>query len=236
MLEEELDEPILQVEAGRFLAGSKKIALAVLHPRRIVVYTVVIINPDGGQTFSPTEGCFYALTKNYEHKLPRNAHSFVYGGFGGAVDRDFICVQSIDGCFSFFEQEVRCFDRVVHDFLLPGPFCYLPSRDSFIIALSTMDILCLKYQSMAKTVGSTPAYIHNVTPQDTTGVLGKMAMGTGATQDFNTIPTQAHQPLPGDIGKSQQQQTQIGQQLQKQIKEEWRRNLGEHALQIKIGR
>lgn len=164
MLEEELDEPILQVEAGRFLAGSKKIALAVLHPRRIVVYTVVIINPDGGQTFSPTEGCFYALTKNYEHKLPRNAHSFVYGGFGGAVDRDFICVQSIDGCFSFFEQEVRCFDRVVHDFLLPGPFCYLPSRDSFIIALSTMDILCLKYQSMAKTVGSTPAYIHNVTP------------------------------------------------------------------------
>jgi Bardet-Biedl syndrome 9 protein len=243
MLEEELEGPILQIEAGRFLSGSKKLALAVLHPRKLVVYTVLLMDPNGGQTVQASEGCFYALSKNYEHKLPRNGHSFVYGAFGGVRDRDFICVQSLDGCFTFFEQEVRGFDRVLHDFLLPGPFAYLPSRDSFLIAVATMELVCVRYQSFAKSLGSIPSFIHNTTPTDASSLLGQMAIGSGSLTvpesgsiGESIIQTAAHQALPDSSGKKTAPVGFNPSLLTKQMKEEWRRNLGEHPLQINVSR
>ncbi|KAK2962383.1 putative BBS9 protein [Blattamonas nauphoetae] len=227
MLEEELNEPILQVSIGKFLGGTPRLAIAVLHPRRLVVYSVVIINPDGGHAYEATEGCFYGLTKNYEHKLPRNSHSFCYGPFGGVHERDFICVQSMDGCYSFFEQEVRGFDRVLHDFLIPGPFTYLQSRDSFIISLSTMEVVCIKYRTFADTVGATPQYIHNTKPTDTSSLLGKLASGEMRMSGVSD-------PLSGPpsvIGDSMR-----GGSLSKGLKEEWRANIGENPVAIFVGR
>lgn len=68
----------------------------------------------------------------YEHKLKRLAYNFVIGQFGGTQNRDFVCVQSIDGIFSFFEQESASFHCALADFLLPGPLAYAKKTDHFI--------------------------------------------------------------------------------------------------------
>ena len=46
--------------------------------------------------------------------------------------KDFICVQSMDGMLSFFEQESFAFGRFLPGFLLPGPLAYVAKTDSFI--------------------------------------------------------------------------------------------------------
>lgn len=47
--------------------------------------------------------------------------------------KDFICVQSVDGMLSFFEQESFAFGRFIPNFLLPGPMTYVMATDSFIL-------------------------------------------------------------------------------------------------------
>ena len=43
----------------------------------------------------------------YNHALDRPAKNFCTGGFGNAFGKEFICVQSMDGLLSFFEQATR---------------------------------------------------------------------------------------------------------------------------------
>ena len=72
----------------------------------------------------------------YEHQLQRSAFCMVLGPFGGVNGRDFVCVQSLDGTLSFFEQETFAFIRFLPGFLLPGPLVFLPYTDSFLTVTS----------------------------------------------------------------------------------------------------
>ena len=88
---------------------------------------------------------YYSLEKQYEHPLMRLAYNFTYGPFGGTYGgKDFICVQSVDGQLSFFEQDAFVFSRFIQNFLLPGPIVYSPTIDCFIVSNSRMEVECYK--------------------------------------------------------------------------------------------
>lgn len=76
----------------------------------------------------------------YDHKLRRSAANFVIGPFGGTQNRDFICVQSLDGVLTFFEQESFGFCCFLPSFLLPGPLVYVRKIDSFVTAGSSWKV------------------------------------------------------------------------------------------------
>ena len=59
-----------------------------------------------------------------------NAYSCLSG-------KDFICIQSMDGMLSFFEQESFAFGRFLPGFLLPGPLSYVGKTDSFLTCSSS---------------------------------------------------------------------------------------------------
>lgn len=71
-------------------------AIAVLHPRKLGVYTVEAVGGSGAQA------SYYNLVKAYEHALGAEGGghftscNMTHGGFGG-VSRDLLCVQSMDG-------------------------------------------------------------------------------------------------------------------------------------------
>eukprot|EP00698_Gefionella_okellyi_P022861 TRINITY_DN7657_c0_g1_i1.p1 TRINITY_DN7657_c0_g1~~TRINITY_DN7657_c0_g1_i1.p1 ORF type:complete len:857 (+),score=195.62 TRINITY_DN7657_c0_g1_i1:219-2789(+) len=142
LLETDLGSPILQIECGMFLPDSQAIGLAVLHPRKLVVYAAVRVG-------SNAEATYLQLQKQYEHTLDRNAHSMTFGPFGGVYGKDYICVQSMDGQLSFFEQMSSAFSRYLPNFLLPGPICYVSKIDSLLTFSSRMSVDCYKYQVLA---------------------------------------------------------------------------------------
>lgn len=76
----------------------------------------------------------------YEHKLRRSAANFTVGPFGGSQNRDFICVQSLDGLLTFFEQESFAFCCFLPNFLIPGPLLYNKRTDCFITSTSSWTI------------------------------------------------------------------------------------------------
>ncbi|XP_063216484.1 protein PTHB1 isoform X3 [Bacillus rossius redtenbacheri] len=78
----------------------------------------------------------------------------VLGPFGGAKGRDFICVQSLDGTLSVFEQEVPAFHRCLPGFLLPGPLAFAPLTDSFITVSSDWHVKSYRYQVLAEAGGA----------------------------------------------------------------------------------
>lgn len=50
--------------------------------------------------------------------------------------KDFVCVMSMDGVLTFYEQETFSFQVNLPNFLLPGPFTYVCGTDSFIVGTS----------------------------------------------------------------------------------------------------
>lgn len=68
----------------------------------------------------------------YAHPLKRSAANFTVGHFGGTLNRDFICVQSLDGLLTIFEQESFGFSCFLSVFLLPGPLAYVKKTDTFV--------------------------------------------------------------------------------------------------------
>jgi len=93
---------------------------------------------------------YYSMAQAYEHQLTRPAFNFCYGPFGGIQERDYICIQSLDGVLSFFEQDAFAFSRLLSpNFLMPGPLCYMAKTDSFIICNNAMQIESYKYQVLA---------------------------------------------------------------------------------------
>jgi len=145
MLEVSLDLPILQLSAGRFLADSERVGLAVLHPRKLSVYAVTA----GGGNGSDAPAAYYTLSKAYEHTLERPACNMVHGPFGGMGKAEHLCVQSMDGVLSVVEQERLTLSRPLAKFLLPGPFAYCAKIDSFITFNSQMEVNCYKYSSLS---------------------------------------------------------------------------------------
>lgn len=143
LLESSLQSPVLQIEAGKFVSGSEKLHLAVLHPRKLAVYNVAEMSG------AVEHGTQYQMTLAYEHKLQRTAYNFTYGPFGQVKGKDFLCVQSMDGTVSVFEQESFAFTRFLPGALLPGPLKYIPRLDSFVTVSSSWQLECYKYQVLA---------------------------------------------------------------------------------------
>lgn len=56
--------------------------------------------------------------------------------------RQMICVSTLDGRLTLLDQETVMETPVLDDFLYPGPFCYVPSRDSFVIGTSSWTADC----------------------------------------------------------------------------------------------
>mmetsp|Transcript_99006 Transcript_99006/g.248246 ORF Transcript_99006/g.248246 Transcript_99006/m.248246 type:complete len:866 (-) Transcript_99006:82-2679(-) len=143
ILEKNMEAPILNIAAGRFVQGSREICLAILHPQKLCVYMVSAVSSGGSVNY-------YSLAQAYEHQLARPAFNMCHGPFGGIRDRDYICVQSLDGVLSFFEQDAFAFSRALSsNFLLPGPICYMAKFDLFIICNNAMFIEAYRYQVLA---------------------------------------------------------------------------------------
>lgn len=72
--------------------------LAILHPRVLSVYSLE-------EKKSKTQGLEnYQLNLLYQHNMQRQAFCMTVGPFGKVSKRDFICVESIDGTLSIYEQ------------------------------------------------------------------------------------------------------------------------------------
>ncbi|XP_071889367.1 protein PTHB1 isoform X9 [Anas platyrhynchos] len=134
LLEVQLQEPILQVEVGKFVSGTEGLHLAVLHCRKLCVYAV------SGTQGNVEHGNQYQIKLMYEHNLQRTACNMTYGPFGGVKGRDLICIQSMDGMLMLFEQESYAFGRFLPGFLLPGPLTYSSRTDSFITVSSCRQV------------------------------------------------------------------------------------------------
>ena len=125
--------------------------LAILHPRMLSVYTIQKgSNPSTvNSTFQPevtsnnnSRNAFdsYQMVLLYQHKLARSSFSLTIGHFGGVINKDFMCVQSIDGAISIFEQESYTFSRFLPDFLLPNPIVYVDRTDSLVTLSSSYEV------------------------------------------------------------------------------------------------
>ncbi|XP_065833993.1 protein PTHB1-like [Oscarella lobularis] len=143
LIEAQLQEPILQVLAGKFVSGSAALHLAVLHPRKFAVYGV------SGTSSSVDHGVHYTLAMMYQHGMERTACNMTSGPFGEIKGKDFICVQSMDGFLYFFEQESFAFGRFLPNFLLPGPILYVSRTDSFVTCSSAKTVDSFKYRVLA---------------------------------------------------------------------------------------
>ena len=99
MLETHLGAPILQLAVGKFMADSKHVSLAVLHPRALAVYSLSASSSAGAKDAS-----YCKLLKSYVHALERPASSMVHGSFGGSYGHDPICIQSMDGVLVVVDQ------------------------------------------------------------------------------------------------------------------------------------
>uniref|UniRef100_A0A8D2DGN7 Bardet-Biedl syndrome 9 n=1 Tax=Sciurus vulgaris TaxID=55149 RepID=A0A8D2DGN7_SCIVU len=143
LLEVQLRDPVLQVEVGKFVSGTEMLHLAVLHSRKLCVYSV------SGTLGNVEHGNQYQLKLMYEHNLQRTACNMTYGSFGGVKGRDLICIQSVDGMLMVFEQESYAFGRFLPGSLLPGPLAYSSRTDSFITVSSCRQVESYKYQVLA---------------------------------------------------------------------------------------
>ncbi|XP_062034826.1 protein PTHB1 isoform X1 [Lepus europaeus] len=143
LLEVHLRDPILQVEVGKFVSGTEMLHLAVLHSRKLCVYSV------SGTLGNVEHGNQYQIKLMYEHNLQRTACNMTYGSFGGVKGRDLICIQSMDGMLMVFEQESYAFGRFLPGSLLPGPLAYSSRTDSFITVSSCRQVESYKYQVLA---------------------------------------------------------------------------------------
>ena len=67
------------------------------------------------------------------------------GNFGSVKAKDFLAVQSLDGCVTFYEQESQGFTCFLPGFLLPGPLSYLPKSDTLVTQGSDWSFQSYKY-------------------------------------------------------------------------------------------
>ncbi|KAM9723086.1 protein PTHB1 [Menidia menidia] len=143
LLEVQLQNAIIQVELGKFVSCSDLLHLAVLHPRKLSVYSV------SGTAGNVDHGDQYQMKLVYEHNLQRTACNMAYGTFGGVTGHHSLCIQSMDGMLMFFEQDSYSFGRFLPGFLLPGPLAYNPRTDSFLTVSSARQLESYKYETLA---------------------------------------------------------------------------------------
>ena len=172
LLEAKLPNPVLELEVGQFsrYCGLSRFFiaifgmffcfsngenhLAVLHPRLLSVYSIqkgksqstvaagVNEQDDSKQMHIDS----FQLILLYEHKLSRSAFSVTAGHFGRVLNKDFLCVQSIDGTISVFEQESHAFSRFLPGFLIPSPLVYVQRTDSLVTVSSAFQVESYRYK------------------------------------------------------------------------------------------
>ncbi|XP_061676852.1 protein PTHB1 [Syngnathoides biaculeatus] len=143
LLEVHLQNAIIQVELGKFVSCSDLLHLAVLHPRKLSVFSVL------GTAGNVEHGDQYQIKLVYEHNLQRTACNMTYGSFGGVTGHHSLCIQSMDGMLMFFEQDSYSFGRFLPGFLLPGPLAYNHRTDSFLTVSSARHLESYKYETLA---------------------------------------------------------------------------------------
>ena len=127
LLETRLDSPILQVRLGRLIPNSKQdVAIAVLHPRKLAVYTCRARSSASAATGDAEGGggtSHFELVPQYIHRFYANgvqftAYSLCLGPFGGARDHDLMLVQSMDCRITIYENDVDAafYSNVIPDF------------------------------------------------------------------------------------------------------------------------
>ncbi|KAM4568531.1 protein PTHB1 isoform 2-T2 [Fundulus diaphanus] len=178
LLEVQLQNAIIQVEVGKFVSCSELLHLAVLHPRKLSVYSVT------GTAGNVEHGDQYQLKLVYEHNLQRTACNMTYGTFGGVTGHQSLCIQSMDGMLMFFEQDSYSFGRFLPGFLLPGPLAYNPRTDSFLTVSSARQLESYKYETLAVATDAESRQDSDFLPKtggkrltpDWTFVLGEQAL------------------------------------------------------------
>eukprot|EP01038_Epipyxis_sp_PR26KG_P016237 gene16237-22098_t len=149
ILEEVLEYPIIQVMAGKFIPSTDLLGLAILHPRKLVIYEIIPQNVKDGRAN------YYSLNRSYQHDLGVDggkhftAFNMTSGSFGGVRNREMIIVQSMDGKIQIFEQSANAFTRQLVDCLLPGPISYIPKIDAFVTVNHACLAECYRYQVLA---------------------------------------------------------------------------------------
>ncbi|XP_053625043.1 protein PTHB1 [Plodia interpunctella] len=162
LLEAHLSDVILQIETGKFLAGAADRQIIVLHPQCYAIYE---LRRKEGHTDAGEQNALELVIK---HSFPQKAHSLTYGPFGNVKSRDFICIQSLDGHLSFFDQASILFTCIFADVIIPGPVCYIASSDLFVICKSTWVLEIYSYQQLrefseinARLKKNIPQWIYN---------------------------------------------------------------------------
>ena len=147
LLEVNLDDPILQLEVGRFISGTSRLALAILFPNKLSIYTVNAVKAAG-----TTTAAYFDLARSYTHRFPHHAFSFTYGPFGQPTTspRDHLAVLTLDGQLLFYNQDTLAFTRYLPSFLFPCPFTYIRHLDSFLIATAAHTIECYRYSVLGE--------------------------------------------------------------------------------------
>ena len=148
VLEESLGLPILQLLLGKFIPSTDILGIAVLHPKKLVVYEIVPQGVKDGRVN------YYSMRKAYQHILGLEgkhftAYNMTCGAFGGVKGRELFIIQSMDGKIQIFEQSANAFARQLADYLIPGPICYLPKIDAFVTVNHSCHAECYKYQVLA---------------------------------------------------------------------------------------
>lgn len=146
LLEQRLDAPIVQLAAGALLASSSRLALAVLHPRKLAVYEVHA----GTQSGAP-----HALARAFEVGLQRTSFNMALGRFGGSAHES-AAVQSIDGSVSVLHGHELAYTRLLADALVPGPWVYSPRLECFYTANSLLQVCCYKLSALAQAQAEAP--------------------------------------------------------------------------------
>jgi Bardet-Biedl syndrome 9 protein len=147
LLEQDLGAPILQVSLGNFSRQFGPTCIGVLHPRVFSVYELSNSLAAQGDSGSG----IVQLHLLYSHQLQHVAHMFCFGPFGkrSPQDNDIVCVQSMDGLLSFFDDRAFLFARFLPLFLVPGPLNYVRDTDSFVTVNSSFELMSIKFQSIA---------------------------------------------------------------------------------------
>ncbi|EGI70320.1 Protein PTHB1 [Acromyrmex echinatior] len=153
IVETQISDCIVDMKAGKFVSGSPDIRLAILTPKKLVIYSIILSQG------SVEHGDHCDLEIAYEHLLPRFPASLTTGPFGGVRGRDFLCIQCLDGTLLFYEQETPTFSLVLRNRLLPEPIVYVSRNDIFVTPSSSWILECYrqvvplchsKYKSMAE--------------------------------------------------------------------------------------
>ena len=151
LLEQDLGAPILQVSLGNFSRQFGPTCIGILHPRAFAVYELTNSLASQGDNGSG----MVQLHLLYSHQLQHVAHMFCSGPFGkrGPQDNELVCVQSMDGLLSFFDDRAFLFARFLPLFLVPGPLIYVRDTDAFVTVNSSFELMAIKFQAIASSDG-----------------------------------------------------------------------------------